>query len=142
MIVGVQAGMRVIHLPRKIMRRIFLYVADPSDRQRFPEVSTFCVSATSQDSGGCADWCLNAMLERFDRMRMHLIIRNQSTNMEAMENVTNTLALLLGGSIAAISAGGRNRHYEYHAGIRDGAYLEIGIRKAIGAGRGQSCFSS
>ncbi len=81
------------------------------------------------------------MLERFGQDEDAFTIRNQSTIMEAMENVTNTLALLLGG-IAAISAGGRNRHYEYHAGIRDGAYPEIGIRKAIGAGEGQSCFSS
>ena len=99
-----------------------------------PEVSTFCVSATSQDSLEDAQTVLERMmLERFGQDEDAFTIRNQSTIMEAMENVTNTLALLLGG-IAAISL---------LVGIMNIMLVsvtertrEIGIRKAIGAGRG------
>ena len=39
-----------------------------------------------------------------------------------MDSMMGSLSMAVGG-IAAISAdGGRNRHYEYHAGVRDRAY--------------------
>ena len=85
-------------------------------------VSSFYVKATSESTVNAAISSVRHFPLQATRDEDAYDVSNQSDVLDTMDDVTNTMSLLLAGNCRYFPSCWRDRYYEYHAGIRDGTH--------------------